>query len=335
LTLPHTVPPSKGKKVTLNEVFGLDALVLLKRPSFAIFMFSSFLICIPLAFYYQLAGKFVDAAGLANPAFKMSFGQMSEVVFMLVMPLFFARLGVKWMLFVGMFAWVVRYGLFAAAADDGIAWMVLSGILLHGICYDFFFVTGQIYTDKSAPKEIRGQAQGMLVLFTLGLGMAIGAQCAGYIEPLFTVQGEEKTALDEQANAIGGQMQKLQDELDRLEGRKFVIDDQGNPVTDADGQPQEVNYLVSQWRLMFPAPATEANAQQARQVGAELATLREQRSEVLLQVVDWKTLWAIPAGFAFVVMIGFAVFFKTDVPEGEVSEGQVADADAKSSLGGP
>jgi len=184
--LPHTPPPSAGKKVTSREILGLDALVLLKKPAFLVFMVSSFLICIPLAFYYQMATKFITQAGLEDPAAKMSLGQMSEIVFMVLMPLFFAWLGVKKMLLVGMLAWVVRYALFALGAPEGVVWMLIGGILLHGICYDFFFVTGQIYTDKIAPKEIRSQAQGMLVLFTLGLGMLIGAQVAGKLEVAFT-----------------------------------------------------------------------------------------------------------------------------------------------------
>ncbi|MGE3316454.1 MAG: nucleoside permease [Planctomycetaceae bacterium] len=185
-TLPHTPPPMAGKAITAREILGLDALVLLRRPSFLTFMVSSFLICIPLAFYYQLAAKYVSQSNIDEPTFKMSFGQMSEIFFMLVMPLFFSRLGVKKMLLVGMLAWVVRYGLFAAAADAKVEWMILIGIILHGICYDFFFVTGQIYTDKVAPSGIRGQAQGMLVLFTLGLGMLIGAQIAGRVETAHT-----------------------------------------------------------------------------------------------------------------------------------------------------
>jgi nucleoside transporter len=212
-TLPHTPPPQKGKEVSVREILGLDALVLLKRPSFFAFMASSFLICIPLAFYYQMAGKFVDHAGLANPAFKMTFGQMSEIIFMLVMPLFFARLGVKWMLFVGMLAWVARYALFALGATDGVAWMLIAGIVLHGICYDFFFVTGQIYTDKVAPPGIRSQAQGMLVLFTLGLGMFIGAQCAGRVEAKFTPA--ESADLTAQANAIGADIENLQQQVSK------------------------------------------------------------------------------------------------------------------------
>jgi nucleoside transporter len=177
--LPHTPPPAKGEKTTIGKILGLDALVLLKRKPFAVFIVSSFLICIPLAAYYSYAPVFADDAGFSDPAFNMSFGQMSEVFFMLVMPVFFAWLGVKWMLVVGMAAWVIRYGLFAAAAPAGVLPMIFVGILLHGICYDFFFVTGFIYTDKKADKRIRGQAQGFLVLVTQGVGMLIGAQVAG------------------------------------------------------------------------------------------------------------------------------------------------------------
>ena len=150
-------------------------------------MFSSFLICIPLAFYYQMAGKFADSAGLASPAFKMTFGQMSEIFFMLVMPFFFARLGVKWMLFVGMLAWVIRYGLFALGADDRVAWMVLSGHYSARNLLRLFLCDGADLYGQVAPASIRGQAQGMLVLFTIGLGMFIGAQVAGRVENYYTL----------------------------------------------------------------------------------------------------------------------------------------------------
>jgi nucleoside transporter len=186
-TLPHTPPISTGQPVSAREILGLDALVLFKRPSFLVFMASSFLICIPLAFYYQIASRVVELVELPI-GLTMSYGQMSEIFFMLVMPLFFRRLGVKWMLAVGMLAWVIRYGLFALGAPDQVGWMIISGIVLHGICYDFFFVTGQIYTDQVAPKAIRAQAQGMLVFFTLGLGMLIGAQVAGKVEARYTPQ---------------------------------------------------------------------------------------------------------------------------------------------------
>lgn len=179
--LPHTPPPAAGQKVDVRTILGLDAFDALKSKSFYVFLISSFLLSIPLAAYYNFAPIFVNAAGAENPAATMSLGQMSEVVFMLLMPLFFVRLGVKWMLIVGMGAWVLRYALFALAAPAGIFWMIALGILLHGVCYDFFFVTGQIYVDKKSTAKVRGQAQGLLVLVTYGLGMFIGAQVAGNV----------------------------------------------------------------------------------------------------------------------------------------------------------
>lgn len=179
LTLPHTPPPSKGKPTSFGQILGTDSFRLFKNPSYTVFIICSFLICIPLAGYYQQARNFVESAGLlirGSATTTMSFGQMSEIVFMVLMPLFFARLGVKWMLLVGMGAWVARYGLFAAAAEDHIRWMVLVGVLLHGICYDFFFVTGMIYVDKKSTQDIRSQAQGFLVLVTQGLGLGLGAK---------------------------------------------------------------------------------------------------------------------------------------------------------------
>jgi nucleoside transporter len=195
--LPHTPAPSKGKSFTIRDALGLDSLVLLKDRSFAIFCVCSFLICIPLAAYYAYAGQFVGEVGFEKIAQTMSVGQMSEIVFMLVLPLFFVRLGVKWMLAVGMLAWVLRYGLFAGAADDQIKWMVLGGIVLHGICYDFFFVTGQIYVDNAAGPRIRSQAQGFYVLLTQGFGMLIGAQLIGWLVGMNT--DVETGAIDWQA----------------------------------------------------------------------------------------------------------------------------------------
>jgi len=196
-TLPHTPPPATGSgSVTAREILGLDALAKLRSRSFNVFILSSFLICIPLATYYNFAPIFANDVELTNVAFKMSFGQMSEVLFMVLMPFFFRRLGVKWMLVVGMGAWVLRYALFALAAPAGTVWMIMFGIILHGICYDFFFVTGQIYVDKKSTADIRGQAQGLLVLITLGLGMLIGAQVSGWLNNWFKDGAEVLSAAD-------------------------------------------------------------------------------------------------------------------------------------------
>ncbi len=206
--LPHTPPPSKGQPVSARAMLGLDSLSLMKNPSFAVFIIASFLICIPLAAYYAFAPVYVDAMGFKDPAFTMSFGQLSEVFFMLVMPLCFAFLGVKYMLAVGMLAWVARYGLFAVSApgNEAMLPLVVVGILLHGICYDFFFVTGFIYTENKAHKSIRAQAQGFLVLVTQGLGMLIGAQIAQALKAANTPA--EATALYAKAGELATQAGK-------------------------------------------------------------------------------------------------------------------------------
>ena len=196
-TLPHTAPPAKGVAVSVKSIVGVDALTGLGSRPFYVFIASSLLICIPLAAYYNFAPIYAANAVydqgtsnaivdlLPNPSSLMSLGQMSEVAFMLLMPMLFVRLGVKWMLAIGMAAWVLRYLLFAVGAPDAVFWTVATGILLHGICYDFFFVTGQIYVDKKSTPAIRGQAQGFLVLVTYGVGMFIGAQIAGALFNLF------------------------------------------------------------------------------------------------------------------------------------------------------
>lgn len=184
--LPSTPPKSLGHKVTVRDVLGLDTLKLMKQRSFAIFVIGSLLICIPLAFYYNFANLFLNMAGVENAAGKMTLGQMSEIAFMIVMPFFFVRLGVKKMLLIGMLAWVVRYLFFAFGTADSLVWMFYLGILLHGICYDFFFVTGQIYVDNTAPKAIQAQAQGFIAFITYGVGMVIGANLAGEVAQRFT-----------------------------------------------------------------------------------------------------------------------------------------------------
>lgn len=180
-TLPHTPPKASGKKVTVSDVLGLQALQLMKNPAFLVFVISSFLICIPLSFYYQSANGFLTELGVTSPAAKMTLGQFSEIFFMLVMPFFFARLGVKRMLMVGMLFWVGRYLLFAFGNNGNLVFMLYMGILFHGICYDFFFVTGQIYVDNKAPLEIRANAQGFIAFVTLGVGMVVGNLINGMV----------------------------------------------------------------------------------------------------------------------------------------------------------
>lgn len=190
-TLPDTPPKGAGTKATMVDLLGLDALTLMKDRSFFIFVISSLLICIPLAFYYSFANLFLNDSGMTEVAAKMTLGQVSEVLFMIVMPFFFARLGVKKMLLLGMLAWVARYALFAYGNNEGLIFMFYGGILLHGICYDFFFVTGQIYVDKEAPAKMRSNAQGFIALVTYGVGMVIGNEIAGRWVGRLTTMVEE------------------------------------------------------------------------------------------------------------------------------------------------
>ncbi|MDE0125003.1 MAG: MFS transporter [Bryobacterales bacterium] len=260
LTLPHTPPPSKGKDTSWRELAGADAFELFRKPSFTVFILSTFLICIPLAFYFQLAAKAVQLVGIEDVTQAMSYGQISEIFFMILMPLFFRRLGVKWMLAVGMLAWVLRYVLFALGTPDAVVWMMYGGIVLHGICYDFLFVTGQIYTDMSARKEIRAQAQGLLVLFTLGLGMLIGAQIAGAWDERNTP--EETRALMAEVQELGGEAARLEEE----------------------GAPDQ-----------------------------EIQPLRDEQEAKLSRaqgLIDWQSIWALPAALSALVLILFIGIFR-------------------------
>ena len=179
--LPATPPKAKGEATTVWKLLGFDALKLMKDRSFAILVISSLLISIPLAFYYAFANPFFNEEGMVNAAGKMTMGQMSEILFMLLMPFFFKRLGVKKMILIGMFCWLARYILFAYGDNETLVWMFYLGIILHGICYDFFFVTGQIFVDNEAPEEVRSSAQGLIALVTYGVGMYIGSIIAGRV----------------------------------------------------------------------------------------------------------------------------------------------------------
>ena len=181
-TLPAAPPASKGQEASgLGELLGLDALSLLKDKNFLVFFLSSVLICIPLAFYYQNANPFLTEIGVENATGKMTLGQVSEVLFMLALPVFLNRFGIKLTLMLGMAAWVLRYALFALGDADGGVMLLIVGIALHGICYDFFFVSGQIYTNAKATEQCKSAAQGLITLATYGVGMLVGFWVAGQV----------------------------------------------------------------------------------------------------------------------------------------------------------
>jgi len=177
--LPDTPPPKKGRKTSFGDLIGLDTIGLLKKRPYLIFFIASVAICIPLAFYYDNTNKFLNEIGMAKAAGIQGFGQFSELFFMAAMPFFFVRLGVKKMLALGMLAWALRYVLFAYGDNGNNYWMLIAGILIHGICYDFFFVTGQIYTDSLAGERFKSSAQGFITLATYGFGMLMGYYLSG------------------------------------------------------------------------------------------------------------------------------------------------------------
>ncbi|NNC88451.1 MAG: MFS transporter [Akkermansiaceae bacterium] len=246
--LPHTPPPAKGEPVDLRALLMVDALVLFRRPAFFVFMLCSCLICIPLAYYYGVTSNYLTNAGFEQAASTMTIGQMSEIFFMLLIPFFFRRLGVKWMILVGMLAWVARYLLFAFGAPDQVVWMLLVAVALHGICYDFFFVTGFMYTDRIAPKSIRSQAQSLLVFFTQGVGMYFGYKVAfGKFGSEVTSYGDLDKAISEARGAeelgFGAQL-----------GRMFSVDM-------PEGVDQSlIAETMNQWKSFWIFPAIMAGA---------------------------------------------------------------------------
>jgi nucleoside transporter len=180
-TLPDTPPAANPPPFRIGQIVPGEALRLLRRPSMAIFALASFAICIPLQFYYAFTNLYLNEIGIQNAAAKMTGGQVSELVCMLLIPWFFRRLGVKYMLAVGMLAWTLRYVLFAYGNGGTMMWMLWAGILVHGICYDFFFVVGQIYIDREAPEGLRAATQGLITLLTYGAGMWVGSWLSGSV----------------------------------------------------------------------------------------------------------------------------------------------------------
>ena len=274
-TLPTTPAPSKGKPLSLRSLLMLDAFKLLKNPAFATFAFCSMLICIPLAYYYAQTADFLGAASYKEPGSYMSIGQMSEIIFMLLIPFFFRKLGVKMMLLIGMACWILRYALFAFGAPDQVAWMLFMGVALHGICYDFFFVTGFIYTDKKAPAEIRGQAQSLLVFLTQGIGMFFGFRFAfGGNFPL--TESKLPNTITQNADTYG-----------TPPSGELV-----NAIKDASTST-ETKSTIEQFSGMFGNGYPE-------DVAPELITAN---------MSQWQNYWIFPMILAAVIFIIFALFF--------------------------
>jgi len=295
-TLPHTPPPAKGKPIDLGALLMVDAFKLFKKPAFFVFAVCSTLICIPLAYYYGQTASYLGAAGFDQPASTMTLGQMSEIIFMLLIPFFFRKLGVKMMLLIGMGAWVVRYALFAFGAPDQVAWMLLLAVALHGICYDFFFVTGFIYTDKKAPAEIRGQAQSLLVFLTQGVGMFFGFRMAfGGTLPFIG------TSLPNTYGELGASPAGHQPLMEHIK--------------EVAGSQPEPSFLESFTRMFAKGYPDGVDHQL-----------------IAKAMIDWKNYWLFPAGMAAVIFIVFALFFwdkvNTDTDVEEVAKSMSPDEES-------
>lgn len=187
-TLPDT-PPQAKEKSSAKTILGIDALVLFKERPYTIFFIAAIFVCIPLSFYFGFANLYLNQSGMTNAAGKMVMGQISEALFILAIPFLFNRIGVKKMLLIGMSAWILRYLCFAFGNINSNIWMLYTGIILHGVCYDFFFVTGYMYTEKKSNERIKNTAQGLFTFVTYGLGMFIGTWFSGFVTSHYTVAG--------------------------------------------------------------------------------------------------------------------------------------------------
>jgi nucleoside transporter len=307
LTLPHTPPKATGR-VTARDVLGLDALSLLRESSFAIFMVSAFLVCIPLTFYFSFTPTFLSDLNVTNVPAKMTMGQMSEIFFMLVMPWFFVRLGVKYMLIVGMFCWAARYLLFQWGYTAEQIMPLYLGVLLHGVCYDFFFVTAYIYVDQKAPSTIRAKAQGFIAFVTLGAGMFVGANVSGWVVNAYSFPRVEPSRFQEISDPSAwsvGNYATWEFEGDRRYGQiKEIV---------MDGR--ELSGSAGVLRGTTNAPVATVERFERGEVGFVASGQTEPvlLSEARRPLYQWDRIWLLPAVGAFIIMGLFAVTFRDRV----------------------
>jgi nucleoside transporter len=305
-TLPHTPPTPTGKPVAVRDVLGLDALALLKERSFLVFVVSAFLICIPLAFYFSFAPPFLGEMSMPNATQKTVLGQISEIFFMVVMPWFFLRLGVKYMLVVGMMAWGARYLLFWLGYDIGVLWPLYLGIILHGICYDFFFVTAYIYVDKKASETIRAKAQGFIAFVTLGAGMFVGASLSGVITNHYSfpqVEPAKVQQVDDINTWSAGNYARWEQDGQYAYGRIRAIVRDGSTVT-GGGQTfvGTTNNPVATLEVFERQPA--GNFAPSDLVAAQPLTGMSRPISL------WDKIWLLPGVGALLVMALFAALFR-------------------------
>jgi nucleoside transporter len=306
-TLPHTPPTATGK-ATMRDVLGLDALALLKERSFAIFVIGAFLICIPLTFYFSFTPTFLSDFKVDNIPAKLTMGQMSEIFFMLIMPWFFVRLGVKYMLLVGMLSWGLRYFLFVHGYNSGgVIWPLYLGIILHGLCYDFFFVTGYIYVDKKAPDTIRAKAQGFIAFVTLGAGMFVGANLSGFVVDRYSFPSVEpakyQTVEDSSAWVVGNYAKWETNGIATLGKIKTISGlKNGGSLTNAPAEVQAPMASVTLYQ--------KTGGRYEETTRQEMVPLKSLSRPIAL----WDKIWQVPAVLAIVILILFAFFFEYKEP---------------------
>jgi nucleoside transporter len=304
VTLPHTPPKATGQ-VTVKDVLGLDALGLLKEGSFAVFVISAFLICIPLTFYFSFTPTFLGDLNVTNVPAKMTLGQMSEIFFMLVMPFFFVRLGVKYMLIVGMLCWGARYLLFLWGYNSSAVMALYLGVLLHGVCYDFFFVTAYIYVDKKAPATIRAKAQGFIAFVTLGAGMFVGANVSGWVVQHYSFPQVEpvKFRVVESASAWSvGNYARWEANGQPVYGQIRDI------VTDGRELPGPGGAIVATTNAPVASVEVFERADAGFQPSGTLVSLP--LAEITRPLNQWDRIWIVPAVGALVIMVLFGVTFR-------------------------
>jgi nucleoside transporter len=304
LSLPHTPPKATGR-VTAKDVLGLDALKLLKDSSFAIFVVSAFLLCIPLTFYFAFTPTFLADMNVTNVPAKMTMGQMSEIFFMLVMPWFFVRLGVKYMLIVGMFFWGARYLLFVWGYGAEAVMALYLGVILHGICYDFFFVTAYIYVDKKAPETIRAKAQGFIAFVLLGLGMFVGANVSGWVVKAYSfprVEPAKFQVVHDPAAWSTGNYARWKVDGESVFGRIQEIVQDGRSLTGPAGTIQ----------ASTNAPAATLEIYEPAETGFKASgnTTALPLAQLDRPLYRWDRIWMLPAIGALAIMGLFAATFR-------------------------
>ncbi len=329
LTLPHTPPKATGR-VTARDVLGLDTLQLMRERSFAIFIVSAFLICIPLTFYFSFTPSFLGDQNVSNIPGKMTLGQASEIFFMLVMPFFFARLGVKWMLIVGMLSWSVRYTLFILGYNGALVWPLYLGIVLHGVCYDFFFVTAYIYVDQKASEAMRAKAQGFIAFVTLGAGMFVGATLSGWVVNAYSfpnVTPDKYKTVTDSAEWTAGNFAKWEAANQPVLGQVVYLVAPTNTantvwVARSNGKlevtlekPDTTQAAEVDLKKLLSFPERPAAIVEAYQQEGGVFKPAEQFAGKPLTALSkpmpwWNSIWMIPAIGAFIIMVLFGLFFQ-------------------------